>query len=244
VSEVYLYDALSGSLVCDSCDANGAAPRARAVLGGSGEGGSEYYETHNLSTNGRRLFFQSRDPLVPQDTNGLQDVYEWEADGEGSCNQENGCVLPVSDVAGEDDSFFMDASPNGVDVFIMTGGRLVPSDTDDLRDMYDVRVDGGFPAAPVASPACGSADACKGPAGVGQALGLPASATFSGSGNLIPTPPSVPVVKPKSKRKAKVCARGLVRKRGRCVRQKQGKRRERGSSVRDRAPKVRSEGGL
>jgi hypothetical protein len=74
------------------------------------------YEAHNLSEDGRRLFFQSRDPLVAQDTNGRQDVYEWEADGEGSCAQAVGCVLPVSDVSGEDDSFFMDASPNGNDV--------------------------------------------------------------------------------------------------------------------------------
>ncbi len=249
VSEVYLYDASTGSLVCASCDANGAAPVAGAMLGASHDEQGEafsyfsaYYEAHNLSSNGRRLFFQSRDPLVPWDTNGRQDVYEWEADGEGSCAQEPGCVLPVSDVAGESDSFFMDASPSGNDVFIATGDQLVPSDTDDLRDVYDVRVDGGFPAAPVAAAACGSADACRGPAGVGPGLGSPASATFSGSRNLAPAPSSVPVAKPKSKRKAKECARGFVRKHGQCVRQRRsrGRIKRRGSSLRAGAPRTSS----
>jgi hypothetical protein len=236
VSEVYLYDALNGSLVCASCDPNGAAPVGRAELGGSyGEEGnafstpSQYYEARNLSVNGQRLFFQSRDPLVSSDTNGRQDVYEWEADGEGSCTLEPGCVLPVSDVAGEDDSFFMDASPSGNDVFIATGDQLVSSDTDDLRDVYDVRVDGGFPAPPVAPPACAGADACRGPAAAGQGLGSPASATFSGAGNLTPAPPptSTAKSKPKLRVKVKACRRGFVRRHGRCVRKQQRKARSR-----------------
>jgi hypothetical protein len=176
------------------------------------------------------LFFESRDPLVPSATNGRRDVYEWEAGGEGSCAQEPGCVLPVSDVSGEDDSFFMDASPSGNDVFIATGDQLVPSDTDDLRDVYDVRVDGGYPAPTVVPPACAGADACRGPAGAGQALGSPASATFSGAGNLTPTPPpakSTAKPKPKLKVKVRACRRGLVRRRGRCVRRQQGKARSR-----------------
>jgi WD40-like Beta Propeller Repeat len=249
VSEVYLYDALNGSLVCASCDPSGAAPVARAELGESwGEEGDAFarpsplYEARNLSSDGNRLFFQSRDPLVAQDTNGRQDVYEWEASGEGSCAQEPGCVLPVSDVSGEDDSFFMDASPNGNDVFITTGDRLVPSDTDDLRDVYDVRVDGGFPTAPVTPPACDSADACRGPAGVAQGSGSPASAAFSGAGNLTPTPPSASAVTPKPKRKAKACRRGLVHRHDGCVRQRRsrGRVKRRGSSPRTRALRAQS----
>jgi hypothetical protein len=251
VSEVYLYDALDGSLVCASCDPSGAAPLARARLGGSfreeGDafsGASWLYEAHNLSTDGRRLFFQSPDPLVPQDINGRQDVYEWEADGEGSCTEEPGCVLPVSDVAGEDESLFMDASPSGNDVFITTGDGLVPSDDDGLRDVYDARVDGGFPAASVAPPACDSADACRGPAGAGQVLGSPASAAFSGAGNLTPPPP-VSTAKPKPKLKTvKACRRGLVRKHGRCVSKKRSKVRGRRSLVGARVRRARSGRGL
>ena len=251
VSEVYLYDALDGSLVCASCDLSGAAPLARAELGGSfreeGDafsGASWLYEAHNLSTNGRRLFFQSPDPLVSQDTNGHKDVYEWEAGGEGSCSEESGCVLPVSDVAGEDESFFMDASPSGSDVFITTGDGLVPSDDDGLRDVYDARVDGGFPAASVTPPACGSADACRGPAAVGQGLGSPASAAFSGAGNLTPPPQQVSTAKPKPKLKVKACRRGLVRKHGRCVSKKRSRVSGRRSLVGTRVRRSRSGRGL
>jgi hypothetical protein len=48
-------------------------------------------------------------------------------------------------------------------MFVATGDQLVPADTDDLRDVYDVRVDGGFPSSPSVPPACGSPDACRGP---------------------------------------------------------------------------------
>ena len=37
-----------------------------------------------LSANGRRLFFESFEALVPRDTDGSADVYEWEAAGRGA----------------------------------------------------------------------------------------------------------------------------------------------------------------
>ncbi len=38
-------------------------------------------------SNSGRLFFDSPDALVPQDINGLEDVYEYEPTGEGSCTE-------------------------------------------------------------------------------------------------------------------------------------------------------------
>jgi WD40-like Beta Propeller Repeat len=241
-SEVYLYDAVNGALTCVSCDPGGARPVGRAELGASfseagevsfGEAPSQFYTANNLSVSGGRLFFQSPDALVPQASGGLQNVYEWEADGVGSCAQASGCVAPVSDVSGPFASYFMDASPSGEDVFIATADQLVPSDTDNLRDVYDVRVDGGFPA-PAAAVPCEAAGACRGslPAQPANVLSAPASATFAGTGNLA-APPPVPAVKPRAK-KVKACARGDARKRGRCVRQKARKRARR-SSVRARS---------
>ena len=39
------------------------------------------YMPRMISDDGSRVFFNSFDALVPQDTNGVQDVYEWEAQG-------------------------------------------------------------------------------------------------------------------------------------------------------------------
>ena len=42
------------------------------------------YQPRYLSDSGR-LFFDSPDALVPRDTNGLEDVYEYEPEGVGGC---------------------------------------------------------------------------------------------------------------------------------------------------------------
>jgi hypothetical protein len=40
------------------------------------------YQSRRLSDGGR-VFFNSDDGLVPQDVNGMEDVYEWEREGVG-----------------------------------------------------------------------------------------------------------------------------------------------------------------
>ena len=95
-------------------------------------------------------------------------------------------MFPVSDVAGAFESHFMDASPSGDDVFVATADQLVGSDTDSRVDVYDVRVGGGFPVSVVAG-ACVNADSCKPPVSSQPGVfGVPASATFSGVGNIMP----------------------------------------------------------
>jgi hypothetical protein len=226
--EVYLFDASTGTLVCPSCDASGARPTGPSSLGPVGEGTGNtigqtvpVYGARHFSADGSRLFFQSFDGLVAQGSNEHQNVYEYE----------NGHAYPLSDVTGDSISWFLDASPSGDDVFIATSDRLVPQDTDTLADVYDVRVDGGFPASSV-SPVCGSGDACKPPpAGQpGAAFGPPGSATFSGPGNTI----SAPVVVSSTTKPKRVvgCGRGRVRRGTKCVR----------VTRRPRAPKRRMRG--
>ncbi len=230
--EVYLYDATTGKLACVSCNPSGARPIGLAELGSNTEDvrtthSLPYYLPRNLSEDGGRLFFQSPDALVPYDSNGLLDVYEWERPGMGSCTPASpsfsestgGCVFPISDVAGDSESYFMDASASGDDAFIATGDQLVPGDTDSREDVYDVRVGGGFPMAADASAVCVNEDSCRPPVAPQPGVfGVPASATFSGPGNPAPPPTAVaPVVKVKVKPKS--CRRGFVRNREhKCVR--------------------------
>ena len=270
--EVYVYDVGSGShpptLVCASCDPNsGVRPVGPAVLGAqeksleahAGNEISSFYVQRNLSEGGGRLFFQSPDPLVPRDSNGRTDVYEWErpatasevVKGENSCTSsspeyhagEEGCVFAISDVAGDYESEFMDASSSGGDVFIATTDQLLASDTDSRADVYDVRVGGGFPVS-VASAVCTNADSCKLPVSPQPGVfGVPASATFSGPVSLVPPLPSG-VVKPmvltraqELTRALKACRRERGRKRAGCVR---AARRRYGARV---ASRRRSAGG-
>jgi hypothetical protein len=78
-----------------------------------------------------------------------------------------------------DQSFFLDASESGDDVFIDTRAKLVGSDEDDLFDVYDVRVDGYVPPAP---PAC-TGTGCQGVPGAPPIFATPSSVTFEGVGN-------------------------------------------------------------
>ena len=52
-----------------------------------------------VADEGNRVFFDSEVPLVPEDTNGRQDVYEWEREGTGTCTAASavngGCHVPA-----------------------------------------------------------------------------------------------------------------------------------------------------
>ena len=246
--EVYLYEVGSGShpptLVCVSCNPARSRPVGPSALGGhealKGSAGeqsngkpSPFYLPQNISEGGGRVFFQSSDVLVPHASDGRLNVYEWERPGVGSCSESSpgfsavsgGCVFAVSNVAGGSNSYFMDASASGNDVFIATGDQLVPSDTDTREDVYDVKVGGGFPVS-IAPPECVNADSCKPPVSpLPGVFGVPATATFSGLGNPPPPPPPA-VVKPKTK--TVKCAKGKKLSHGKCVRKKKAKKSAKG----------------
>ena len=199
------------------------------VAGGPEAVEAPLYASRVLSDSGR-LFFDSRDALVPQDVNGRDDVYEYQPGGSGSCPSGGaGCVGLISSGRGSGDSEFVDASVTGNDVFFITAERLVAADGDGEGDMYDASVCGVagahacLPVSAAASPPCDSTDACR----VAQALqpgvfGAPPSATFSGAGNLAPKPvvvkkPTAAQLRAKALTKAlKACARQPRRKRAAC----------------------------
>jgi len=87
-----------------------------------------------------RLFFNSPDDLVPQATNGKDDVYEYEPTGVGTCESSTGgCIALLSSGSSEKESAFLEATPSGNNVFFITAQQLLPQDTDTAFDIYDAR---------------------------------------------------------------------------------------------------------
>ena len=173
-TEVYLYAAGSGRLVCASCSPSGASPTGSAIIQNApflGPNQETRVFSRELSADGSRLFFTADGPLVGRDTNGQPDVYEYEG----------GKLHLISSGTATTYTRFLDASADGSDVFIETAQRLTSSDIDGSLDIYDARVNGGFPEPPAQTPCSG--DACRG-AGT-PAPGLPVAATvsFNGPGN-------------------------------------------------------------
>lgn len=81
-------------------------------------------------------------------------------------------------------------SPSGQDIFFNTPESLVPQDTDTLNDIYDARIDGGFPPPPPTIPCSG--DGCQTITST-PTFGAPASSTFTAP-ETTPPPPPAPVV--------------------------------------------------
>jgi hypothetical protein len=184
-SEILRYDASTAALACVSCDPNAPSPASNAYLVygelvASANPGSYLFNTRNLSESGDEVFFQTREGLVPQDTNGQMDVYEWEREGTGSCPVGQGdCRYLISTGASPDESYFGDASANGEDVFFFTRQALVRQDRDNNVDAYDARVGGGLAAQnPPATVPC-DGEACREVGGSTPALGIPSSMAIS-----------------------------------------------------------------
>jgi hypothetical protein len=243
-AEVYLYDATSGRLRCASCEPSGARPvgvEYRKLESGSGglagASGQSWpsaalvagnvpgwqtmgvnqarYQSRYLSNEGR-LFFNSADALVPQDTNATQDAYEYEPPAVGSCSEESasfsarsgGCVSLISSGSSGQESVFLDASESGDDVFFLTSAKLSPLDSDTARDIYDAHVcTSSLPCivpSSVQSPPCSNEASCKAsPTPQPSIFGAPSSASFQGPGNLAPAPA------PKEETKAQKLAKAL-----------------------------------
>ncbi len=192
--EVYLYDAEAAggpALRCVSCNPSGARPHgadvglwAAAYIPGYQH---QLYGRRPLAAGGHRVFFNSLDPLSIRDTNGAQDVYQWEAPGTGGCStasaaysaQNEGCIDLISSGKSPRDAEWVDASADGDDVFFRTEASLVGADPGSV-DIYDARVNGGYAEA-TPSPTC-AGDSCQSvPAAPPYAS--PGTASHEGPGN-------------------------------------------------------------
>lgn len=220
-NQIYRLDVATNELTCVSCPPIGVPEGGQPDLsnpdanpaGGSGAGIGEA-DIRGMSSDGSRIFFDTLAPLVPQDTNGRRDVYEWE----------DGVLHPISSGKSPLNSFFLDSSDSGSDVFFTTAEGLLAGDTDETYDVYDARIPRpGDTPLPTAVPCQG--DACQGPPGVPSLLGAPPSATFSGAGNLVPAEATPTGVKPLTRaltraqrlaRALKVCHPKRNKRRRRC----------------------------
>jgi len=175
--ELYLYDAGTGRLVCASCNPSGNPATTDALIDVRDNAATSVNTSDSaraLSDDGRRVFFNTAEALVPEDTNGRPDAYEYDAP--------SGSVHLLSSGRSTSPSYFIDASPSGDDVFIVTRERLVGWDVDDAYDLYDVRVGGGFPEPATAAPAC-VGEACLAGAAVPPAVAGVGSAGYRGPGD-------------------------------------------------------------
>jgi hypothetical protein len=244
--QIFRYAAATNSLGCVSCAPSGVTPAGSASMSllepdsvsdvseleAEGEV-TRTVQTRGISANGDRVFFDTPSPLVPQDTNtdspkvevtedGFEnqgrDVYEWE----------NGVIYLISGGKSSRDSYLLDNSENGEDVFFATTQGLVPGDTDAGYDVYDARIPHeGEPYPPAAVPCEGAV--CQGPPNVPTPLTPPASATFSGLGNPQPEPATAKPATTKAATKTVKCKKGYVKKKNKCLKKTKPKKSAKGS---------------
>jgi hypothetical protein len=220
--EIYRYNAATNTVGCLSCAPPGAAPAGASmsqVVDHPDEvfGDPGLVDERGVSADGSRVFFETAAELVPQATNASptaenpegqlakhDNVYEWE----------NGVVYLISSGKSPNNSYFMDNSENGDDVFFATTDGLVPGDTDGAYDVYDARVPRPGDNPPPAAVPCEGA-VCQGPPNVPSPLTPSASATFTGLGNSVAEP--VTSTLSTVTKKTTKCKQGYVKKKGKCV---------------------------
>lgn len=181
-----------------------------------------------VADEGARIFFGTAEKLLASAKNGVEDVYEWEQVGTGSCHaeeHEGGCLHLISSGVSPDPSFLIDSSESGNDVLFATRDGLVKGDTDESYDVYDARVDGGFPEPAPPAECLGS---CRTPTAP-PPLAAPLTTVLGPSGNLTaPLEASPPPAKPKPKaltraqklaKALKACRKKPKKKQAMCKRQ-------------------------
>jgi hypothetical protein len=213
--EAFVYSSEDGSLACVSCTPTGAPPAYREHEENETRlpvsDNSDVYMRRWISDDGNRVFFDSEQPLVPADVNGVQDVYEWEKEGYGSCaaivpaRLNHGCVYLLTGGESPILSSLVDADATGNNAFVEhvgpLGQLLAPAGRNEL---YDLRVGGGFPRTSFACTGTG----CQGVPPAPPLFATPASVTFAGVGDF-PVPGPSRGVTPRSLTRAQKLAMAL-----------------------------------
>jgi hypothetical protein len=183
-AEAFLYDSATQTLTCASCNPSGERPLGRSVLRLiRGAEDSSLPQPRYLTDEGR-LYFDSEDSLVPSDTNeGVEDVYQYEPGGVGTCEREEGCISLIS--AGHEavDSNFLAMDEDGTNVFFTSRDQLSQKDHDQLIDLYDAREGGGIPGETETARTECQGEACQATVNAPNDP-TPGSSSFEGAGNV------------------------------------------------------------
>jgi len=177
VAQVFVYQAESEQLVRvsrgqDGYNNNGNTRSTRASIAQSFSS-----KVRIVSDDGAYVAFQSNLALTPEVHGGENNVYLWH----------DGNVSLISDGTAEGTPPEQPEGPgltgidaSGRNVFFATAARLVGQDQDRLGDLYDARVEGGFPAPAV--PEC-AGEACQGALAGSPFVAAIGSGVFPGEGN-------------------------------------------------------------
>jgi DNA-binding beta-propeller fold protein YncE len=179
VAEIYIYSLESGGTSCASCPQGQATSEAFLPVGGGVQPLLQSLPNRDIVTNSGSVFFESPEALLPGTSrtdpgesfrSGLK-FYEWQ----------EGALGRIGPGQSDGEAEIGALSSGATNVFFGTYQQLLPEDTDDSRDIYDARVDGGFAEAPPAVEcALGS---CRASGSSSPAGSSPGSTDFSGRGN-------------------------------------------------------------
>jgi hypothetical protein len=168
--EVYRYDAQTGQLLCASCNPD------------AGSAAVDSYRTNPTRADALRavsdtglVAFQTAEALTPRDTNGQEDVYDFDG----------GRPQLISSGKSPAPSTYMGMDSSGRDLYFATASQLLGSDSDELIDLYDARIGGGI-AEPTPLPPC-TGKTCRGAASAPAPAASIGSAGLNGAGNLRPS---------------------------------------------------------
>jgi hypothetical protein len=203
---MYTYEPADDRLTCVSCIPTGAPPA----------GDTDAAQNGMFMADDGRTFFSTKSTLVPFDTNGLIDVYEYVegrpqliSSGTSSQDEWGGGILIYPPMA----VGLEGVSRDGVDVYFSTFETLVARDGNgEFVKIYNARTGGGFPTAEPPPP-CKAADECHAGGSVGPAPPqVGTGAALGNTGNV---------------KKPKKCKKGFVKKRGKCVKKKKKRKKKR-----------------
>jgi hypothetical protein len=210
--DVYRYDADTGVMdrvsinvlgVGGNADDVDAAIKASLTVSGSSTTGHSSHAA--VSDDGDSIVFLTAEALSPLDGNGQPDVYLWKAGhvsliSTGSVGSESQGSIGNSGLGAAIDG-------SGHDIYFNTVHPLTPGDGDDVGDVYDARIGGGFSAA--LAPSC-SGETCQSP------------------GSSPPIAPASQANRPKPDDNFKPCPKGKVAKGNKCVKKAHGKHHKKG----------------